>query len=32
MKPTLSVVIPVYNEVEFVETLVQKVLAAVPEI
>ncbi len=32
MKPTLSVVIPVYNEVEFVETLVQTVLAAVPEI
>ena len=32
MKPTLSVVIPVYNEVEFVETLVQKVLAAMPEI
>ncbi len=32
MKPTLSVVIPVYNEVEFVETLVQKVLAAAPEI
>ncbi len=32
MKPTLSVVIPVYNEVEFVEELVQKVLAAAPEI